>query len=65
MVKIIGVVAVFIVLGTVYILYQQHQNRQQVAAILTEAKSSLQQVEQNPYYQRQPIETRTLAVEGE
>jgi hypothetical protein len=65
MVKIIGVVSVFIVLGTVYIFYQQYQHRQQVAAIVTEAKSSLKQVEQNPYYQRQPIETRTLAVEGE
>lgn len=60
MIKIIAMVSIFIILLTTYILYEQHQQRQQVTAIVTEAQSSLKQVQQNPYYQRQPIETHRL-----
>ena len=58
MIKIMLGTALIVVSITSYVLYQQKKQQQQhyVDHVLNEAKTSLQVVQNNPYYQKQPIE---------
>lgn len=66
MIKIIFTLAILVVCVASYLLYrQEQQHKQHVAVVVSEAQSSLQHVQQNPYYHRQPIQTRRAVTEEE
>lgn len=66
MIKITLSLAVFIACIATYMLYrQEQQHKQHVAAVVSEAQSSLQYVQKKPHYRLQPIDTSTVVSEGE
>ena len=66
MIKISLSLAVFIACIASYMLYRkEQQHKQHVAAVVSEAQYSLQHVQQNPHYRRQPIDTGAVLIEGE